>query len=618
MPIKDILQNEKGDRRLLPNVPDPSGRRTNLDRRQNAADAAREYQEDFQRYTASAEQGRRFIVKFAVHVLTEDGTVIDSHATDISSTGMLIHAKNKEALKEGSTVRLTFKIAPGDMPEGYEMNVKKLEATVVRTFERDGEHFAGIQFKKSLAEYHQTKRGRYMIAVSAFLLLCISLVIILMRSESVIYFKFNRYLYLYSIITATFLLSRYFFAIFYRPVKVDMNYTPGVSILIPCFNEETWIQRTIRSCVNQDYPTDKLQVVVIDDASTDHSMEKIKEIIDKMAAEETGYDIRERVMYYRQPQNGGKREALAKGVEFAKHELVVFVDSDSFLSPFAIRNLVQPFKDKEMGGVCGRTDVANTFTNSLTKMQAVRYYIAFHVMKAAEGFFDAATCLSGPLSCYRKDLVEKYMPAWRSQTFLGQRATFGDDRSLTNFILRHNRTTYQDTAICATIVPNSYGTFLRQQMRWKRSWLRESLIAGGYMWKKEPFMALFFYFGLCVPIAAPIIVIYNLIYIPIMHRVFPLTFIVGMIMMALLMSMAQLFLRRSSTWVFGLWFCLYYEAVLLWQMPVAWFTFWKSTWGTRMTPADVAELEKKQRRKKAKEKSEAAKKDVEAGKRGDS
>ena len=96
-------------------------------------------------------------------------------------------------------------------------------------------------------------------------------------------------------------------------------------------------------------------------------------------------------------------------------------------------------------------------------------------------------------------------------------------------------------------------------------------------------------------------VLYNLIYIPIMHRVFPFTFLVGMLMMALLMSMAQLFLRRSTTWIFGVWFCLYYEAVLLWQMPVAWFTFWKSTWGTRLTPADLAELEKKKRKQQEKE-----------------
>jgi len=106
-------------------------------------------------------------------------------------------------------------------------------------------------------------------------------------------------------------------------------------------------------------------------------------------------------------------------------------------------------------------------------------------------------------------------------------------------------------------------------------------------------MAISFYMGLLIPILAPVIVLYNLIYIPIVHRVWPLTFIFGLILMALLMSMAQLFLRKSSTWSFGLWFCLYYEVVLLWQMPLAWVTFWKTTWGTRMTPADLAAMAKK-------------------------
>ena len=70
--------------------------------------------------------------------------------------------------------------------------------------------------------------------------------------------------------------------------------------------------------------------------------------------------------------------------------------------------------------------------------------------------------------------------------------------------------------------------------------------------------------------------------------------------MSLLMSMAQLLLRKSSTWFYGLLFCIYYELVLLWQMPIAWFTFWKSTWGTRMTPNDIKAAEKKIRRRMAK------------------
>ena len=614
--VKDILYEQKPDRRLLSFVPDASGVRSNQDRRMAVDPKASRNDAEFSyaAYEADNKEGQRFLVDYDVTVKF-GAKRVKAKAIDISTTGMLIkfeNAADAEAVNKEKQVILKFEITAGSMPEGYEMSVDKLPAHSVRLFHRgegkDAEVCAGMQFDRSLAEYVQKKRQSYMLAVAAFFLAIITFVIVLMRAESVIYFKFNRWLYLYSIIAATFLLTRYVFATFYRPVPIDPDFTPGVTIIIPCFNEENWIQRTIRSCMNQDYPVDKLQVIVVDDCSNDHSLEKIKEIIEKLKAADAGgqsYHVAERLSYYRQPRNMGKRDAMAVGARLAKHELLVFVDSDSFLDPFAVRNIVQPFKDKEMGGVSGRTDVANTYTNTLTKMQSVRYYIAFRIMKAAEGVFDAATCLSGPLSCYRKDLVLKYSPQWLNQRFLGQKATFGDDRSMTNFILRHNRTTYQDSAICMTIVPNTYKMFLRQQMRWKRSWLRESIIGAGYMWKKEPFMSLGFYMGLVVPIAAPIIVLYNLVYVPIMHRVFPTTFIIGILLMSFLMSMAQLFMRRSTTWLYGVWFCLYYEAVLLWQMPVAWFTFWKSTWGTRLTPADIAEMEK--RKAKAAEKEQKKK-----------
>lgn len=602
---QDVLLEEKPDRRLLSYVPDKDGMRSNHDRR-GSLESDENGAIDYRLYQKEDKRGQRYLVDYEVTIDTGHKTIV-AQAVDISTTGMLIKLldKDKENIQEGEQVKLNFTITPGSMPEGYEMKIKRLQAHCVRLQNQDdGTVFCGLEFKDTLAQYASHKRQNYMLGASAFCLGIITLVIVLMRAESVVYFRFNRWLYLYSIIAATFLLSRYFFATFYRPVKIDPYYTPGVTVIIPCFNEENWIKRTIRSCINQDYPVDKLEVIVVDDHSNDNSVERIKEAIEEIKAADTdrgSYQIDSRIRYIVQPFNKGKRDAMALGAAEAKHELLVFVDSDSFLDPFAVRNIVQPFKDKEMGGVSGRTDVANTYTNALTCMQSVRYYIAFRVMKAAESYFDSVTCLSGPLSCYRRDLVLKYADAWLNQKFLGQKATFGDDRSMTNFILRHNRTAYQDSAICATIVPHSYTMFLKQQMRWKRSWLRESLIAARYIWKKEPFMSLSFYMGLVVPIAAPIIVLYNLIYVPVMHRVFPVTFMVGMMLMALLMSMAQLFLRRSTTWIFGMWFCLYYEAVLLWQMPVAWFTFWKSTWGTRLTPADLAEMEKERLKKERKE-----------------
>lgn len=598
---EDVLVVSKKDRRVLSRVPDKAGYRKNFDRRLIKV-PGKSAEETFEEMIGKENLGRRYLVNYPVKVeyyLVGKKHLDITRAIDISTTGILLETSEElaPALDIATDINLKFEITPGSMPEGYEMQVDILAKVIRSAKSEEGKTLVGLEFTQSLAQYANKKKNRYLLGVAALALFIATLCIMLMRAESVLYFKFNKTLYTYSIIAATFLLTRYLFAVFYRPVPIDKEFTPGVSIIIPCFNEVDWIERTIISCINQDYPLEKLEVIVVDDCSIDGSYEKITTVIEELKEREKLYDIENRVSYIRQEQNAGKREAMGRGALLAKHDLLVFVDSDSFLDPYAIRNIVQPFKDADMGGVSGRTDVANTYTNALTKMQAVRYYISFRIMKAAESYFDAVTCLSGPLACYRKDLVLKYLDPWLEQKFFGERATFGDDRSMTNFILREHRTTYQDTAICSTIVPNTYSVFLKQQMRWKRSWLRESLIAASFMWKKEPFMALSFYMGVLVPIFAPFIVLYNLIYIPLMHRVFPVTFVTGIFLMALLMSMAQLLLKKSTTWVYGLWFVAYYEAVLLWQMPIAWFTFWKNTWGTRLTPADIEASMKKKRGK---------------------
>ncbi len=101
----------------------------------------------------------------------------------------------------------------------------------------------------------------------------------------------------------------------------------------------------------------------------------------------------------------------------AHSDLVIFVDSDSFLEPDALVNLVQPFIDPKVAGVSGRTDVANAYTNWLTKTQSVRYYIAFRILKAAEALFRLGHVPFGPLSAYRRSEVLKVLNRWVNQTF---------------------------------------------------------------------------------------------------------------------------------------------------------------------------------------------------------
>lgn len=595
---KDVLLKIKKDRRLLSHVPDPTGQRQVSDRRGQDEQGNK----DLDAIIRQHKKGIRYITNFSVSIIQEK-TVLKALCMDISDTGLLLQLEDEkeyEAIKGQSHVKLKFQIPPGVMPEGRESRYK-LSASVVRSVDETRQ--IGLQFLEDLGTYDRRRKDRYLMFGVALSLAFVSFCVVLMRMESFIYFRYHTLLYAYSIIAATFLLTRYLFGMFYKPVPIDPTYTPSVTIVIPCFNEEEWIQTTILSCIDQNYPVDKLKVIVVDDCSTDRSVEKIKEIIDYLKEKEgKRYQLEDRLSYFVQPQNAGKRAALSRGVENTDTDLVMFVDSDSFLDPYAVRNIVQPFREPKMGGCAGRCDVANTYTNSLTKMQSVRYYTAFRIMKAAEALFDTVTCLSGPLSCYRRDIVMEYKDNWVNQTFLGHKATFGDDRSMTNFVLSHHQCSYQDTAVCSTIVPKEHKVFLKQQMRWKRSWLRESLMAGKFMWRKEPFAMINFYIGLIVPMLAPIVVVYNFFYVPLTQHVFPTTFLIGLLLMAMMMSFSQLLLRKSTTWLFGFWFCLYYELVLLWQMPIAWFTFWKSTWGTRMTPSDVQAEEKKRAKKEMKRK----------------
>lgn len=600
----EIFPHSKSDRRILSYVPDPTYRRQQTDRRGalgSASDEPIDKKGSYLHINEMVETGQRYHAQFKVKIHTKKrnkkyNRALKVKSADLSVTGILLKI-SREAARNiiiGQKVTLEFNIPSGTLQEGYESRVK-IKAKAIRftkqkeLFPDEEYEYVAFQFEIPLTRYFTKKKWFSEITIASLFMGFIVLLIMLMRVQSIIYFKYDIVLYSYSLLTATYLLSRYLFSAFYRSVPVDSKFTPGVSVIIPCFNEETWIQKTIVSCLNQDYPLDKLEVIVVDDCSNDDSVQRIEEIITALKKERTNFNIKGRLKFIKLEENSGKRIALARGVEVAKHELVTFVDSDSFLHPSAIRNIVQPFRDSKMGGVTGRTDVENKWTNYITKMQAVRYYVAFRIMKAAESVFDAVTCLSGPISCYRKDLVLKYRKAWLNQRFLGHPATFGDDRSMTNFILRHNRTVYQDSAVCSTIVPSKYHVFLRQQMRWKRSWLRESLIAASYMWRKEPFQALSFYAGLIVPVLAPLVVIFNLIIVPFEYNKFPAVFIMGLLLMSFLMSFVYLLLRKSHIWIYGFVFCLFYEVILLWQMPVACVTFWKSTWGTRKTKQDIAE-----------------------------
>jgi hyaluronan synthase len=384
----------------------------------------------------------------------------------------------------------------------------------------------------------------------------------------------------YSVCVATYILSRFILSLFYRSHRAA-GIEPEIAIVMPSFNEAEAIAASLRALLELDYPREKLELIAVNDGSTDSTLAEMRTV----AAESGG-----RVHIIDFPENRGKRAAMAAGIRASSAEVIAFVDSDSVVEPDALKWLVQPLADRRVGAVCGHADVLNLRDSWLTRMQAVRYFVAFRVVKAAESVFHAVTCCSGCFSAYRREAIMPRLEWWENQRFLGVDSTFGDDRSLTNCVLRDWRVVYEKRALSHTIVPSTFRAFVTQQTRWKRSWTRESLLVARFIWRKHPVAALFTYLSIVLPLIAPAAALHAIVWGPIAHGgTLPLVYIAGIYALAMVYSLYYVLYQDeySLVWVYGVLFVFFYLGIMLWQTYYAIATCRTASWGTRPATAGI-------------------------------
>lgn len=388
----------------------------------------------------------------------------------------------------------------------------------------------------------------------------------------------NVVLMTYATVLSVYVVTRVVLAALYRPDRtmvVDED-LPTLVIAVPAFNEAEHVEDTIDALFRVDYPEAKLRVVVVDDGSTDDTWERIR----LSGARHPQLDG------LRFSRNRGKRAAMAAAIRAADGaELVVFVDSDSVLEPQALRELVKPFVGDtrgRVGAVTGHADVQNPGTNLLTRLQQVRYFAAFRVLKAAESRFGAVICASGCFSAYRRSVLLDVLDEWENQRFLGQEATFGDDRALTNALLsRGQEVRYQSTAISATLVPDEWRAFLRQQLRWKKSWLRETLHLVRFAWRWPLLASFAVYASVLFQLFGPLVALHSLVVRPALGDGSPWLYLIGLQVVAVLYGLLYAGVRRSPHWWGGIAYAFAYSAVISWQIYWAMFTQRNTAWGTR-------------------------------------
>lgn len=350
------------------------------------------------------------------------------------------------------------------------------------------------------------------------------------------------------------------------------NHHESVTVIIPSYNEDLKILSQCVASVMRQRHTD-LEIIVVDDGSKMNTA--LQSLYGKMEARG--------VRVILSSQNVGKRRAQKLAFDIAKGDILVTIDSDTILrSPEVISQIITRFKNPQVGAVTGDVRVENKSANFLTKLISYRYWTAFHQERAAQGYFSVLMCCSGPFSAYRKILVDQVKDLYVSQKFLGKNCTYGDDRHLTNLILeRGHQVVFDNQAIAYTFVPERLGSYLKQQVRWNKSFYREMLWTLKFYHKHHFYMIYDLLMQFLLPfllLAALVATIYQAAFI---DPIILARYLIILIGIALLRSLYGIY--RTKDFGFLIFICYGFMHVFL-LIPTRLYsivTLGNTKWGTR-------------------------------------
>jgi cellulose synthase/poly-beta-1,6-N-acetylglucosamine synthase-like glycosyltransferase len=226
------------------------------------------------------------------------------------------------------------------------------------------------------------------------------------------------------------------------------DYQPRVAVLIPAYNEEKVIVRTIRSVMMSSYKN--IRIIVIDDGSSDNTYE--------VARDAYPADIAAGRLTVLTKPNGGKADALNYALERIDEELYIGIDADGVIAHDAIANLVPHFANSKIGAVAGNAKVGNR-VNLWTRWQALEYITSQNFERRALDLFDVVMVVPGAIGAWRTSAV-KVGGGYHTNTV-------AEDADLTMNLLEQGYCViYEDRALAFTEAPVNADGLMRQRFRW--------------------------------------------------------------------------------------------------------------------------------------------------------
>ncbi|MCU1286353.1 MAG: polysaccharide deacetylase [Acidobacteriales bacterium] len=226
------------------------------------------------------------------------------------------------------------------------------------------------------------------------------------------------------------------------------SYRPTVAIIVPAFNEEKVIERTLRSVLASNYPN--IKVIMVDDGSTDDTYNIARKLFTAEIADG-------RLLVLTQ-KNAGKAAAANFGLQHVNEEVFVAIDADTFIAPNAVAYLVAHFANPKIGAVAGNAKVGNRI-NVWTRWQALEYITSQNFERRALNLVGAVSVVPGAIGAWRTSAVK----AAGGYPF----DTVAEDADLTMSLLQSGyEVHYEDRALAYTEAPMNARGLMRQRFRW--------------------------------------------------------------------------------------------------------------------------------------------------------
>jgi poly-beta-1,6-N-acetyl-D-glucosamine synthase len=269
---------------------------------------------------------------------------------------------------------------------------------------------------------------------------------------------------------ATVLLSKYLVYMLVSPwydvvVSLERNlrkekklppYVPRVSVIVPAWNEEVGILKTVKSILRSNYRT--MEIVVVNDGSTDSSDKLMRSFIEEYEEEHRGDRDRIEILY-RYKENAGKGRALNDGIRMSSGEIIISIDADCVLHPDTVGNFVKHFENKRVMAAVGNVKVGNKKT-LLETLQYLEFLFSFY-FKKADSIFNTIYIIGGAAGAFRREVFEKIgLYGWANIT---------EDIDLSVRIQKAGmKIVYAADAVVYTEAATTFKGLAAQRLRWKR------------------------------------------------------------------------------------------------------------------------------------------------------